>query len=81
MTGFGPVNLIAQNGIQVSYAASAVVKGNTSTGNNYTPPSYVSCGFLIYQADGVNASGNSFYNNERNQCNFGKGGGTFNPAP
>lgn len=41
----------------------------------------MACGFLIYQADGVSASSNTFFNNERNQCNFGKGGGTFKPAP
>ena len=54
-----------------------VVKSNASSGNWYTPASYVACGFLIYQADGVSASSNNFFNNERNQCNFGKDGGTF----
>jgi hypothetical protein len=79
VTGVGPVNYIAQNGIQVSFGATAVVKMNSSSGNNYTPASYVACGFLIYQAKGVSASSNHFFNNERNQCNFGKGGGTFKP--
>ena len=80
VTGDGPINYIAQNGIQVGFGATAVVKMNSSSGNNYTPKSDIACGFLIYQADGVSASGNNFFNNERNQCNFGKGGGTFKPA-
>ena len=81
VTGDGRINYIAQNGIQVGFGATAVVKKNTSTDNYYRPKSFVACGLLIYQADGVSASGNNFSNNERNQCNFGKGGGTFNPAP
>ena len=80
VTGVGPVNYIAQNGIQVSFGATAVVKSNSSSANWYTPKSYIACGFLIYQAAGVSASGNNFFNNERNQCNFGKGGGTFKPS-
>jgi hypothetical protein len=80
VTGDGPINYIAQNGIQVGFAATAVVKMNSSSGNYYTPKSDLACGFLIYQADGVSASGNNFFNNERNQCNFGKGGGTYKPS-
>ena len=80
MTGDGPINFTAQNGIQVGFGATAVVKSNTSSGNYYTPKSDLACGFLIYQADGVRASGNNFFNNERNQCNFGKGGGSFEPS-
>ncbi len=83
VTGSGPVGvpLAAQNGIQVAFGATAIVKGNTITGNNYTPKSYVACGLLLFQADGVKASANSFSGNERDLCNFGKGGGTFNPQP
>ena len=36
---------------------------------------------LYFDADGVRASENFFHGNERNLCNFGKGGGTFNPNP
>jgi parallel beta-helix repeat protein len=36
VTGFGPVNYIAQNGIQVGYGAKATVSGNTVSGNAYT---------------------------------------------
>ena len=80
VTGDGPVSYIATNGIQVGFGATAVVKSNSSSGNSYTPTSDIACGFLIYQAGGVNASSNNFFNNERNQCNFGKGGGTFKPS-
>jgi hypothetical protein len=79
VTGQGPISYIAQNGIQISFGASATVKGNTASGNWYTPASTIACGFLLYQAGGVSAAGNNFFNNERNQCNFGKGGGTFKP--
>lgn len=78
--GDGPITYEGQNGIQVGFGATAVVKHNSVSLNNYTPTTYVACGFLIYQARGVSASNNTFFNNERNQCNFGKGGGTFKPA-
>ena len=75
VTGAGPINYIAQNGIQVGFGASATVKGNTVSGNWYTPVSDVACGVLLYQAGGVKASSNTLLANERNNCNFGKGGG------
>jgi L-aminopeptidase/D-esterase-like protein len=37
VTGFGPVDYIAQNGIQISFGATAKVAGNVVTGNDYTP--------------------------------------------
>ena len=80
VTGDGPITFIAQNGIQVGFGATAVVKMNSSSGNNYTPKSDLACGLLLFQADGVKASSNNLFNNERNQCNFGKGGGTFKPS-
>lgn len=83
VTGSGPVGvpLAAQNGIQVGFGATSSVSGNTVSGNDYTPKSYVACGLLIYQADGVRAFGNTYFANERDVCNFGKGGGRFNPNP
>jgi hypothetical protein len=80
VTGAGQINYIAQNGIQVANGATGVVKLNSSGGNWYTPKSYVACGFLIYQAAGASSSSNTFFNNERNLRNFGKGGGTFKPV-
>jgi hypothetical protein len=80
VVGAGPINYIAQNGIQVGFGATVTVRMNSSSRNNYTPKSFVACGFLIFEADGVNASNNTWFSNEKNQCNFGKGGGTFKPA-
>ena len=81
ITGVGPVNYIAQNGIQIGFGGTAIVEENEMSGNDYTPKSYVSCGLLMYDADGVRASQNHYANNERNVCVFGRGGGQFNPEP
>ncbi len=75
VTGAGPINYIAQNGIQVGFGGSATIKGNTVSGNWYTPVSDVACGVLLFQANGVKASSNTLFANERDNCNFGKGGG------
>lgn len=47
VTGQGPVNYIAQNGIQIGYGASATVMRNTVTGNSYTGTSTVSGGIIV----------------------------------
>ena len=80
ITGYGPVNFIAQNGIQVSYGATAQVTGNTISGNFYTPKTVDACGLLIYQAGGVKLGNNKFFGNEKNLCNVSRGGGTFGGA-
>src|ERR1019366_6592549 len=36
VTGFGPVDFIAQNGIQIGFGATGTVTNNTVTGNEYT---------------------------------------------
>lgn len=79
--GSGPVGvpLAAQNGIQVGYGATAYVRDNVVSGNDYTPDSYQACGLLLYVADGVRASRNSYSDNESNVCNYGKGTGRFDP--
>ena len=79
ITGAGPINYIAQNGIQVGFGATAIVKNNNSSGNSYTGYD-VACGLLLYQADGVKASSNTLLNNEKGMCNYGKGGGNVKPA-
>lgn len=81
VTGAGPVNYIAQNGIQIGFGGTAIIQDNTVSGNNYTPVDTVACGILYFEADGVKASKNTRFDNERDQCNFGKGGGTYNPSP
>lgn len=81
VTGAGPIDYIAQNGIQIGFGGTAIVQENQVSGNDYTPRSFVSCGLLMFDADGVRASQNFYANNERNVCVFGRGGGQFNPAP
>jgi hypothetical protein len=84
VTGDGPISYIAQNGIQVSFKATAKLVGNDVSLNNYSPPKVVACGLLIYKAGGVSGAtksgiqyikaDNDFHANEQNICNFGKGG-------
>jgi hypothetical protein len=84
VTGDGPITYIAQNGIQVSFKATAKLVGNNVSLNNYSPPKVVACGLLIYKAGGVSGAtksgiqyikaDNDFHANEQNICNFGKGG-------
>lgn len=85
VTGEGPITYIAQNGIQISFGASAKLFGNNVSLNNYTPAKITACGLLIYKAGGVSGASktgisyikadNNFHNNETDICNFGKGGG------
>jgi hypothetical protein len=81
VTGAGPLGsgYAAQNGIQIGFGASAVVSGNTVSGNVYTPKADVACGLLFYQADGVKQRGNNLFDNEVNLCNAGRGGGHVSP--
>jgi hypothetical protein len=79
VTGQGQIDYIAQNGIEIASGATGLVKGNTVTGNWYTPKSYVACGLLFYAAGGVKQQANSLSNNEVNLCNAGRGGGGYNP--
>lgn len=77
VTGLGPVNFIAQNGIQFGFGATPLaLSGNTVTGNHYvhnnssTPA--VSAGLLFYKANitgrdiGRYASSNHVYQNQAN---------------
>ena len=77
VTGDGQIDYIAQNGIQVGFGATALVQDNEVTGNWYTPDSYVACGLLFFEAEGVKQKQNTLDANERNLCNFGRGGGNF----
>ncbi|MDX6521331.1 MAG: hypothetical protein QOF08_1936 [Gaiellales bacterium] len=79
VTGEGKINYIAQNGIQISYGATAIVRGDSVSNNWYTPPGVTACGLLLFQAGGVTKSGNSLFANETNFCNAGRGGGQFKP--
>jgi filamentous hemagglutinin family protein len=48
ITGEGPTNVTAQNGIQASRGASADISGNDVSGNDYTPASDDATGILIF---------------------------------
>jgi hypothetical protein len=75
VTGDGPISYIAQNGIQIGFGGTATVRNNTVSGNAYAPATTEACGLLLYRADGVKAAANDLFNNQKNQCNYGKGGG------
>ena len=89
VTGEGGISYIAQNGIQISFGASAKLVGNDVSLNRYLPAKVTACGLLLYKAGGVSASTkagisyvkaeNDFHNNEQNVCNFGKGGSSVTP--
>ena len=76
VTGSGMVDYIAQNGIQVSFGGTATVKGNTVSGNWYTPTSKTACGLIFYKAVGVKQQSNNLFGNETNLCNGGRGAAT-----
>ena len=50
VVGFGAVDFIAQNGIQIGYGATAVVRGNRVEGNSYTGAGWASAGILLLHA-------------------------------
>ena len=70
VTGVGPVDYIAQNGIQVGFGGSAAVTGNTVSGNDYTPTGEEACGILLYQEGAVSSSRNTLFANEEDTCDY-----------
>lgn len=69
VTGAGPVNYIAQNGIQVSFGGTARVARNTVSNHNYTPDGTEACGLLFYDAaTDAQAANNTLSGNEVNFC-------------
>ena len=80
--GDGPSTVIAQNGVQVGFGATALVSANSISGNNYTPTSFFACGIIVAEADGVDRKqqDNLFPPNgapdanEKDTCGFSKGG-------
>lgn len=60
VTGLGPVDFIAQNGIQFGWEAQGQITGNTVSGNNYSigctgnginSCTWISAGILLYDPD------------------------------
>jgi hypothetical protein len=76
VTGRGHLGTIAQNGVVILDKATALIKGNTISGNWYTPTSYTAYGLLLIDAAGVKQQANTFLDNEANLGNFGRGGGS-----
>jgi parallel beta-helix repeat protein len=50
VTGLGPVNYIAQNGIQFGFGALGHVQQNQVSANTYTPQTFASSGILLVTA-------------------------------
>jgi hypothetical protein len=68
LTGAGPVDYIAQNGIQVSFDGNATVMKNTVSGHNYTPAGVEACGLLFYDAASDAQKLNKLSGNEQDVC-------------
>jgi len=59
VTGAGPTDQIAQNGIQFSLGATGTIAGNTVSGHRYTGPSYTTAaGILLSGVDDVTLTDN-----------------------
>jgi parallel beta-helix repeat protein len=50
VTGLGPINYIAQNGIQLGFGAQGDVQENQVSANIYTPQTFASSGILLFTA-------------------------------
>lgn len=77
VTGLGPVNYIAQNGIQFGFGALGKAENNTVSGNIYTPQTFASSGILLVLAgNGIKVEDNNVNNNDvgiwLNGANSGK---------
>jgi parallel beta-helix repeat protein len=58
--GYGSVNFIAQNGIQVSYGASGTISGNTVIDDFFSPNTFASTGILLLDsANDASVTGNA----------------------
>jgi hypothetical protein len=68
VTGAGPINSIAQNGIQVFGAASATISGNTVSGDSYGGggAGNSASGILILNAGTISAQNNTVSNSDVN---------------
>ena len=66
VTGVGPTSQIAQNGIEVYEALSALVEGNTVSGNSYTGggASNQATGLLLFDINSVTATSNTLTSND-----------------
>jgi len=83
VTGRGPVGVgdAAQNGVQLGFGAHGKVTDNSISNHNYTPPDYVACGILAFNAGGSlgQTKNNTFVGNEQNVCTAGNGPSSNSP--
>jgi hypothetical protein len=80
VTGIGATDLIAQNGIQVSYGAGGSVTNNRVADSVYSPNTYGSSGILVYLSSGVTVTGNTITNTQYAVAVVGDGAGTGDHA-
>jgi parallel beta-helix repeat protein len=66
VTGIGPTDLIAQNGIQFYDAAAGTISGDTVSANSYTESSVVAVGLLLYSTGTLNVTDNTVTANDVN---------------
>jgi parallel beta-helix repeat protein len=63
ITGAGPTDVIAQNGIEVAVGAEAVIANNKISGNLYTGTDADAAGVIVFQAGRVVVTGNRLTGN------------------
>lgn len=61
VTGNGPIGYIAQNGIQVSYGATATVSGNDVSGYDYTGAGWAAIAIPVLSAGTTSVTGNNVH--------------------
>lgn len=63
VAGSGPVNYIAQNGVQISDGATATIVDNEISDHDYTPFTAAAVGVLLISAGNVTVDGNNIHDN------------------
>jgi parallel beta-helix repeat protein len=66
VTGIGPTNAIAQNGIQGYGASSLTLSKDTVTGNSYTGPTYAATGVLLIDQGALSVTSCTASSNDYN---------------
>jgi parallel beta-helix repeat protein len=66
VTGVGPTNLIAQNGIQLFDAAQGTISGNHVTDNSYELSGASATGLLLYDVGAQSVTSNTISANDEN---------------
>jgi hypothetical protein len=64
VTGLGPVNFIAQNGIQMGFGARGKIRNNTVAASWFSGANWTASGILIFESDDVIAQQNDISGNQ-----------------